>query len=232
MDARTCAYDNLILKFSRFEEEHPYTTYTGVYNIHNILTFERYFVSEVGTELYPYSNRNVMQPKGNKCAFYSMEQRYYISLASSVASIAESGSKENESIKQAKGAEVSQEVRSTLRRLAVATDCIKHEIDASKASPAGDQEEWNAIRHPRLPASTSSRYFVNKDSALCSKAKNGEFRRLKLRKHSHASYGLQIDKKTTNTLKVVEIMAYTFSEHFDSSKHCIFHKDGDRENCN
>ncbi|KAI8149200.1 hypothetical protein BJV82DRAFT_591002 [Fennellomyces sp. T-0311] len=89
---------------------------------------------------------------------------------------------------------------------------------------------WIPIRHPEVPDMISSYYFVNQDESAIYSVARGKFvpiapvRRLK-------ALGPRYNIAGKTALKLEEIMAHTFLEHFDSSKHYILHKDGQAENC-
>ena len=105
-------------------------------------------------------------------------------------------------------------------------------IDASTSDIPKDQDERYPVRHPKLPITVPPRYFVNKRAFVCSNT-SGKLKLIKPDKRGRmVNYRFHIDKRTQTSIKLREIMAYTFWEQpFDSSLHWIYHKDGNKENC-
>ncbi|KAI8141835.1 hypothetical protein BJV82DRAFT_164542 [Fennellomyces sp. T-0311] len=92
-------------------------------------------------------------------------------------------------------------------------------------------QELVPVCHPMLPITLSPKYFVNKDSIVSSLA-TGKFKpSIPTKGTNGCRYAFQVDKTHVVSFKLEEIMAYTFSEHFDRTKHYIFHKDGNQGNC-
>ena len=93
-------------------------------------------------------------------------------------------------------------------------------------------EEWRPVCHPRMPVTTSPRYFVNKQAVVCTNI-TGIYQPMKtLRICSKLYHILRIGVKKQTSFKLEEVMAYTFWEQpFDSSIHWLYYKDGNRGNC-
>ncbi|KAI8148605.1 hypothetical protein BJV82DRAFT_592693 [Fennellomyces sp. T-0311] len=112
-------------------------------------------------------------------------------------------------------------------------EAMKPQLEAEeKSSEAANNEDeliWYPIRHPRLPVVKPSRYYVNKQGDVCWNLSGG-LKPMKERKEASVSYEFFIETGKKATIKLEEIMAYTFLNYDGTTQH-IFHRDGKQFNC-
>ncbi|KAI8145198.1 hypothetical protein BJV82DRAFT_655890 [Fennellomyces sp. T-0311] len=127
---------------------------------------------------------------------------------------------------------VAQGTQSILRLFSTDTTTIQREKRSKKTIEI--PPEWVPIRHPKLPDPTPPHYFVRKDMSGVYKSYRGKIKPmvpLHPERPLRPRYKLTYGTWGHVILKLEEIMAYTFSDHFDCTKHYIIHKDAQLDNC-